>query len=142
MRPHTQRTPRTTKQGAGMVRHSSGPLTQNTQLQPVQSKHVPTPVRTFIFKTATTAFLPIPPHRRRPTHGRRTAPTTRLAAAGPVFDPSASAASSFLALAPEAQMVFEPKLDGGALASFLICATVVLLFWARVAVAVTDRLKR
>lgn len=47
-----------------------------------------------------------------------------------------------LALAPEAQMVFEPQLDGGALTSLVVCAAVVVLFWLRVFVAITDRQKR
>lgn len=59
---------------------------------------------------------------------RRPATPTRMAATGPLIDHAAvldapsislslSSPSSFLAMAPEAQMVFEPKLDGGALVS-------------------------
>lgn len=96
-------------------------------------------------KAAATAFVPIiAPHRRHHCCGRAAStPTTRLSATGPGIDfGPVAAASSFLALAPEAQMVFEPKLDGGALASLVVVASVVLLFWARVWVAVSDRLKR
>lgn len=89
----------------------------------------------------------------RPESPPCTTTTTRLAAApvdlasvdlDQVLQPALldNPSSALLALAPEAQMRFEPQLDGGALTSLVVVAAVVVLFWLRVWVAVSDRLKR